>query len=472
MPSIGAVAEMGFRVTVFEDAGWKNLLPLVYMRGTFQLRCGMLDLLSRIGHLVADRLEIASPVSSEEHDDCFGYERIARSESLGLWCRPGLSGVIAEKTQLPVNQPSGDGTTLFLNGRGLWKSLPKISGDCQSWIGTAGRQSDVACIVADASLAAKLTPDLLLDRTRTRLALSGLARRDISDQVQLLDWPWDLVDANAKTLCEDASLSWLELGRHQGKVDQGSYLLAPESIHIGAGTRIKPCVVIDAEEGPVWIGKNVTICPHTYIEGPAFIGDGCILQSGAVIRGGNTIGPVSKIGGEVEGSIIQGYSNKQHDGFLGHSYLGSWINIAADCINSDLKNTYGNVRVKMGDRTVDTGKTFVGMFVGDYSKAGINVSFPTGSCIGFCSNIFVPVSPNYVPSFAWINGETVERYDAEKGLELARKVMARRKLDLTSNEEQVFRQIRQLVLALEHKTQWFLEDPKWLATHPSSPSLP
>ncbi len=455
---------MTFKVIAFEDYGWNNLLPLVYMRATFQLRCGMLDLLSRVSHLVADRFAVAPPNSSEACGACFGYQRVSDSKLLGLWCRPTLSALIAEKTELPVNQPTEGQPTLLLNGRGLWKSLPDMIQDGESWIGTTGRQSEIACIVATPSLAARLTPEILLDRTKTRLALAGLPRRDVSDHVKLMDWPWDLVDANAAALRDDSAFKWLELGHQRGTIDPGSYLLAPESIHIGRGTRIKPCVVIDAEEGPVWIGRNVTIFPHAYIQGPAFIGDGSVLQSGTVIRGGTTIGPVSKVGGEVEGSIIQGYSNKQHDGFLGHSYLGSWINIAADCINSDLKNTYGEVRVKIGDRTINTGKTFVGMFVGDYSKAGINVSFPTGACIGFCSNIFVPVSPKFVPSFAWINGSMVERYDAEKGLQLARKVMARRQQDLTTTEERVFRQIRQLVLTMEHEAQSVLEDPNWMPT--------
>ena len=105
----------------------------------------------------------------------------------------------------------------------------------------------------------------------------------------------------------------------------------------GSQSKIKPCVVIDATEGPVWIGRNVTIFPHSYVQGPAYIADDCLLQPGTTIHSGTTIGPGSKVGGEIEASIIQGYSNKQHDGFLGHSYLGSWVNIGADCLNSDLK---------------------------------------------------------------------------------------------------------------------------------------
>ena len=178
-----------------------------------------------------------------------------------------------------------------------------------------------------------------------------------------------------------------------------------------------------------------------------------------MVHAGTTIGPYSKVGGEIEASIIQGYSNKQHDGFLGHSYIGSWVNIAADCINSDLKNTYGTIRVPINGREVDSGEMFVGMLVGDHSKAGINVSFPTGAVIGFCSSIFAPRSPKFVPSFAWIDSDSAERYDEQRGLALARKVMARRRRVMSAAEERVFLAIRKQALAIELQPQIGLELP-------------
>ena len=145
-----------------------------------------------------------------------------------------------------------------------------------------------------------------------------------------------------------------------------------------------------------------------------------------MIHAGTTIGPVCKVGGEIEASILHGYSNKQHDGFLGHSYVGTWVNIAADCINSDLKNTYGTVRVPINGRPVETGEMFVGMLVGDYSKLGINVSFPTGAVVGFCSSVFAAQSPKFVPSFVWVDGDAWMSFDEDRGMEIVEKVMARR----------------------------------------------
>jgi len=283
-----------------------------------------------------------------------------------------------------------------------------------------------------------------------------LPRRDVSANVKLFDWPWQLVLANESALIADWEAG-SQMNTVAGDVGPGAYLLNEGSIHIGSGTRIKPCAVIDAENGPVWIGENVTIMPHSYVQGPAAIGDGCLLQPGAVVHKGTSIGPMSKVGGEIEASVIQGYSNKQHDGFLGHAYIGSWVNIAADCINSDLKNTYGTVRVPINGREVETNEMFVGMLVGDFSKAGINVSFPTGAVIGFCSSVFVARSPKFVPSFAWIDGERADRFDIERGLAVARKVMARRKHVMTEHEEKVFRSVRQQAMANELEPQIMID---------------
>jgi UDP-N-acetylglucosamine diphosphorylase/glucosamine-1-phosphate N-acetyltransferase len=290
--------------------------------------------------------------------------------------------------------------------------------------------------------------------------------------VELFDWPWELIHANERALVSDWESSTENQPSIEGRLDPGSHILAAESVRLGTGSRVKPCAVIDAEDGPVWIGDNVTISPHTYIQGPVCIGDGSLIQPGAVIHAGTTIGPVCKVGGEIEASIIQGYSNKQHDGFLGHSYVGQWVNIAADCINSDLKNTYGTVRVPINGRSVDSGEMFVGMFVGDYSKLGINVSFPTGAVIGFCSSVFASQSPKFVPSFVWVDGDSWTAFDEDRGMEIARKVMARRNRSFSLDRETLFRRIRRLAQRLEFSPEqigvpqegdadWFRRAESW-----------
>ncbi len=193
---------------------------------------------------------------------------------------------------------------------------------------------------------------------------------------------------------------------------------------------------------PIVIGENTTICPNVTVTGPVFIGDGCIIQPGASIRGATSIGPVCKVGGEVEGSILHAYANKQHDGFLGHSYVGEWVNLGADTVNSDLKNTYGSVRVAVNGREVDTRQTFVGAFIGDHAKTGIGTRLPTGCVVGYASNLFVSqYAPKFTPSFTWLTDAGPQRQDIDKAAAVAKTVMGRRKRELTACEEALFRAV-------------------------------
>lgn len=417
---------------LFEDAGWRQLLPLVYTRPVPLLLCGMETL----------------------WDTACGAAKVDPSAAAPeLWVREPLADLAAEKTGAAVNRAAA-GPTLFLNARARWSRLPELA-DVPSretgWVGTVG-EGRVACVSAPPALAARLSPEAFLDEEGAAAALAGLPRRDLSRAVRLFDWPWQLVHANADSIAED----WAARGGSdvvETRLDAGVHLLNRSAIHVGSGSRVKPCVVIDAEGGPVWIGNNVRIQPHCYIEGPVFVGDGTLLQPGAVLRGGASVGPVCKVGGEVEGSVLVGYSNKQHDGFLGHSYVGSFVNIAADCINSDLKNTYGTVRVPINGREVDSGEQFVGITVGDHSKAGINVSFPTGAVMGFCSSVVGSQCPKFLPSFAWVDGGNFERFDELRGLSIAKKVMARRNLAMTAAEERAFLSVRSQALALERTGQ-------------------
>jgi UDP-N-acetylglucosamine diphosphorylase/glucosamine-1-phosphate N-acetyltransferase len=394
-----------------------------------------------------DLLSKVSALTSAGAGDREREQQPTALSQLAVWCRPMLQAVLAEAlpSDMPINQPIASGT-LLLNGRGWWQALPQTQSHDPAWVGT-GRDGQVACVWADAGLAARLSPEVWLDEQATRALLASLPRRDVSSCVRLFDWPWELVDANESAIVADWTRHRPTADAIQGRIYEGSSLLSEDAIHIGAGSTIKPCVVIDAENGPVWIGRNVRVQPHCYIEGPVFIGDETLLQPGAVVHGRR-----SKVGGEIEASILHGFSNKQHNGFLGHSYLGSWVNIAADCINSDLKNTYGTIRVPINGTGVDSGTEFVGMFMGDHSKAGINVSFPTGAVVGFCCNVMTPRSPKFVPSFTWIDGQESRPYDLLSAIQVARRVMQRRQRELSPAQEQLFRVIRELSLTVESPT--------------------
>ena len=351
--------------------------------------------------------------------------------------RSELMDVVAQRWSLPVNRPVRE-SALFVNGRLL--AAPAVSWPDGPAVGVRGE--DIVFVRADQTLAAELTADVWLDPDRVNTVLQRHQDRHPRRPIDLprygmIGWPWHLVRANGPEMVRQ----WESSGGPavEGTIYPGAHLINERAIRIGVGSKIKPCAVLDAEEGPIVIGRNVTVNPQCTIQGPCFIGDGSLIQPGAVVREGTAIGPVCKVGGEIDNSILHAYSNKQHDGFLGHSYLGEWINIAADCINSDLKNTYGEVSVPINGVETPTGEMFVGLTMGDHSKAGINLSFATGSVVGFACNIFVSrYPPKFVPSFSWYTDEGRDAYDAHRGIEVARKVMARRKVRMTAAEERLF----------------------------------
>src|SRR5262249_54025468 len=159
-------------------------------------------------------------------------------------------------------------------------------------------------------------------------------------------------------------------------------LVNEHAIHVAAGATIKPGVVLDADHGPIHIDRDALIEPNAVLQGPCYIGPGSIIRPGAAIRENTTIGPVCKVGGEVEASIFQGYANKQHDGFLGHSFVSPWANLGADTVTSDLKNTYGTIRVHLNGVGVESGQQFIGSIIGDHAKTGIGTILPTGCVLG------------------------------------------------------------------------------------------
>jgi UDP-N-acetylglucosamine diphosphorylase/glucosamine-1-phosphate N-acetyltransferase len=405
---------------VYEDHGWWRFLPLTYARPVYELVCGMGSL--------RGRLEATVGIDA-------------------LWCRPGLADVPPDSPEKPLNQPLTR-PALLLNGRGRWSGRPPLDPSEPPWVGVAGQDGPIACVWADAALASKLSPEVMQSAGDTEEALEGLPRRDVSPWVRLSEWPWELIHLHEAAMAEDWSMMDPQ---HAGRVEPGSYLMNGGSIHLGQGSRLWPCVVLDAEEGPIYIGENARVLPHSFIQGPAYVGAGSLIQPGAKLRDGAYVGPTCKAGGEIEASILHSFSNKQHDGFLGHSYVGSWVNIAADCINSDLKNTYGSIRVPILGRERQTDQIFMGSLIGDHAKIGINASLPTGAVIGFCSSVFAAFSPKFVPSFAWIAGTQVERYDPQRGLAVARKVLARRKRQLSPADEAVFLQAYELAARLEDR---------------------
>lgn len=209
-----------------------------------------------------------------------------------------------------------------------------------------------------------------------------------------------------------------------------------------SNSKIPKNVDIDTENGMVIIEKNVKIEPFSYIKGPLFIGKGTIIKSGSKIYS-SYIGPFCRIGGEVDTSLFIGYSNKAHEGFIGHSIIGEWVNLGAMTTNSDLKNNYSEVRLKIKDKTIPTGTIKFGAIIGDHVKTGIGTLIPTGAYIDVFSNIFSggKFCPKYVPPFSWISEEKIEIHNLEKAIQTAKRMMARREILMEKEYERRIREI-------------------------------
>jgi UDP-N-acetylglucosamine diphosphorylase/glucosamine-1-phosphate N-acetyltransferase len=281
--------------------------------------------------------------------------------------------------------------------------------------------------------------DALLDSAQKALSAA-------EGDVATWNYTWELILENPEQLAED----FRECGRSgiEGTVEQPSAIRGSEKdVYVAPGALVHPMVVIDAAEGPVYIDEDAEIHPFTRIEGPCYIGKKSILL-GAKCREGNSIGPVCRIGGEVEESIIQGYSNKYHDGFLGHAYVGEWVNLGALTTNSDLKNDYSSVEVTLDGRTpISTNSTKVGSLIGDHTKTSIGTLLNTGAYLGSMALITTTGTPlqKFIPSFAWlIKGVVTKGFGKGKLYETARTAMGRRKLEWTPAMETMWNEIHKL----------------------------
>ncbi|MDW3196349.1 MAG: putative sugar nucleotidyl transferase [Cytophagales bacterium] len=249
-------------------------------------------------------------------------------------------------------------------------------------------------------------------------------------KVSVIRRSWDIFQHNGVAITADFQL----LDRSaSGTISDPHTITYGSEIYIEAGASIR-AATLNSETGPIYIGNNAEIQEGAMIRGPFALGDHSVVNMGAKLRGGVTLGPYCKIGGEASYCVMQGYSNKGHDGYLGSSVIGEWCNLGADTNNSNLKNNYENV--KMWDyaqrRFIDTGLQFCGLIMGDHSKSAINTMFNTGTTIGISANIFGAGFPrNIIPSFSWGGAAKTIPYRLDKALETMERVMARREKTLT-----------------------------------------
>lgn len=294
-------------------------------------------------------------------------------------------------------------------------------------------------------VASTLVPQDFLDLSRQTQALAEVKRVEAAGRV--IRFPWDIIEALPDSLAEDWHGSDAAI---ESKLDQRVMLLDPERIHVGERCTVHPTAVLDGTRGSVYISHDVEIGAYAVVEGPAYVGPGSRINPHAWLHGGVALGPVCRVGGELDACILHGYSNKQHGGFLGHTYVGSWANLGAGCANSDLKNTYGHVRVPINGKPIDTGRTFLGAVIGDHAKIGINSSIPTGAVIGFSAMAAAGrILPKYMPSFGWFTDDGLRRGDPARMLDVASAVMARRDIHMTDDEVELFLELETHVAEVE-----------------------
>ncbi|MBK8497687.1 MAG: GlmU family protein [Flavobacteriales bacterium] len=269
-----------------------------------------------------------------------------------------------------------------------------------------------------------------------------------SGEVTRIERPWHLFQHCGKAIANDFKL--LTEGRRSQPLSSLNTVVGdPTLIFLEEGAVVEACT-INTKSGPVYIGKGAEVMEGCLIRGPFALGDHAQLKMGAKIYGPSSFGPECRVGGEVNNSVLLGFSNKGHDGFLGNSVLGEWCNLGADTNNSNLKNTYGEVHAfsYATGKAEPTGLQFCGLIMGDHSKSGINTMFNTGAVVGVAANVFGSgFPPKHIPSFSWGGAEGGAVHAMDKALETARRVMERRHVPLTAVDEAVLRH----VFASEHE---------------------
>jgi len=414
---------MAKKIFIFEDDKFENFYPLTYNRPVYQLLSGI--------KLIGEKISSLYPEAE-----------------VILLCRDHLKDILELESNLKVNdlKAKDEDQLLFINGRlipsdDLSSILPfsreKGSYICKTdLIGFTLKGADIKEFENEVnSLYQKDSLESIQNKIRTS-----------EIQIRVAGYLWNLIDWNKQEIESDFKRLGPNLDfRNMFKdcqVDKTAIIYNLKNVFIGKGSKADAHVVLDAREGSIYIDDRVLITSHTLVQGPAYVGKRTRLVGGK-IGPGCSLGPVCRVGGEVENSTFLGFSNKYHQGFLGHSYVGEWVNLGALTTNSDLKNNYSPIRVQLEDREVDTGSIKVGAFIGDHVKTGIGTLLNTGINVGFGSNLFggTMIKEKIIPSFAWFDGKELKEYTLDKFISTASQVMKRRGKELNEKEARFFEEL-------------------------------
>ena len=413
---------MSFSILLAEPKSVENLYPFSLLHCAWEIRCGALRLFEKFQSRFAD-----SPISfSGRGANILSFS----SRFLKEYHQPKGNLLIVHAGLLLTHT-----LALIIN--------KSISSELEQSIIFTSNSQVIACYIPEHlnntqdqefQPTSPFFDDYLLNP-----ALKNATSREV--EAHIITYLWDAIHHNGNALIDDSDL-FTSVEPMRSSPLLGVYVENPDMVYCGEDCSIAPHVVLDASNGPIIIGNKIRIMPQSTIIGPCYIGDNSIIKIGAKIYGNTSIGEHCKVGGEIDTSIIHAYSSKQHDGFVGNSYIGEWVNLGADCNTSNLKNTYGNVSVQLNGEQINTGEMFLGLLCGDHTKAGINTMFTTGTVAGIFSNIvgggFFPQS---ISSFNWGGLPDSPRYLLEKAISVAEIVMKRRNYIPTEEEKALWKSV-------------------------------
>jgi UDP-N-acetylglucosamine diphosphorylase/glucosamine-1-phosphate N-acetyltransferase len=398
------------QLCIFEDDEYYKFEPLVFSRPVFELKLGI----STFRKKIADLLQF---------------------ESYTILCRDYLNGTFDyDERNVLFNQFVED-DYLFINSRifpdyNIQNFLsPQFDRD------TVFRNNEVILAIF---LRKETVKKLFIDKEATfnRKYFDDL-KTEKSD-LKYFTYVWDLIYNNDFFIKQDFEF-YFKQGSAPSNLNSSIRLVEEDLITISDSAKLGYNIVLDASNGPIIIDDFAQIKHNTVIEGPVYIGKNSLVKNNSQISSGTSVGDYCKVAGEISNSIILDFSNKQHDGFLGHSYLGSWVNLGAGTITSNLKNNYSKIQVELSFNTIKTDLQFLGLLSGDHSKSAIGTRFNTSTVVGFSCNIFGDgLTDKFIPSFSWGGNNTRNVYQLEKAIDVARAVYGRRGKEFRQSDREIF----------------------------------
>lgn len=347
---------------------------------------------------------------------------------------------VFETSNIDINKPTYWVNSCLFPSPGILKLVNSLN------VGDGIYHGEIPLIIL---LSAEHTKYLLNEEMGVPEALGD--KIELNEKLRFLAYPWHILNYNSSEISNDLafiSVPALETENYVGKI----FFSNPNNIFVSPTAKIEPGCTIHASQGPVYIGDNAIIESGSIIKGPVAICEGAITKMGSRIYDGSTIGPVCKVGGEVDHCVFHSYTNKAHDGYAGNSIFGQWCNLGADTNTSNLNNNYSTVKIPNWEtkELIETCSQFLGTIMGDHSKTSINSMLKTGTMCGVSSNLFMSgFPPKHIKSFSWVDCENPKIFRLDKALETMEAMMARRNIQITP----AYKKMMTSIFNYSHKTE-------------------